>query len=123
MPDGDGDSAVRPGSLTASVAAGESGPVIVLAGEADLNSAGQLAALISAQVALGTRQLTVDLSGLRFADSATVRTLALAARTLRQRGGDMVLLSPQQPVARILTLTGADQMFTIRAETLGMPEP
>jgi anti-sigma B factor antagonist len=123
MFDGDGDGAVRPGALTASVAAGESGPVIVLAGEADLNSAAQLATLISAQVARGTRQLTVDLSGLRFADSATVRTLALAARTLRQRGGTMVLLRPQQAVVRILALTGADQMFTIRAEILGQPEP
>lgn len=119
----DGDGAVRPGSLTASVAAGESGPVIVLAGEADLNSAGHLAELISAQVARGTRQLTVDVSGLRFADSATVRTLALAAKTLRQRGGSVVLLDPQQPVARILALTGADQVFTIRAEAVGQPEP
>lgn len=112
-----------PGSLTASVAAGESGPVIVLAGEADLNSAGQLSALITAQLARGTRQLTVDLSGLWFADSATVRTLVLAARTLQQRGGDVVLLRPQQSVARVLTLTGADQMFTIRAQTRGEPDP
>ena len=42
MPQDDG--AVRPGTLRASVAAGVSGPVIVLSGEADLTSAGQLSA-------------------------------------------------------------------------------
>jgi anti-sigma B factor antagonist len=95
----------------------------MLSGEADLTSAGQLSALITAQVALGTQQLTVDVSGLRFADSATIRTLVLAARTLKERGGDMILLRPRQPVARVLALTGAEQMFTIRGETPSEPEP
>lgn len=121
-PHGDGEGAVLPAPLTASVTAGESGPVIVLSGEADLPSAAQLSALITAQVARGTRQLTVDVSGLRFADSATIRTLVLAARTLKERGGDMILLRPRQPVARVLALTGAEQMFTIRGETHGEPE-
>ncbi len=42
MPDGDG--AIPQSPLTAWVAAGESGPVIVLSGEADLTCAGQLSA-------------------------------------------------------------------------------
>ena len=46
MPDGDG--AIPQSPLTAWVAAGESGPVIVLSGEADLTCAGQLSALITA---------------------------------------------------------------------------
>ena len=83
MPDGDG--AIPQSPLTAWVAAGESGPVIVLSGEADLTCAGQLSALITAQLAGGTRQLTIDVSELRFADSASIRTLALAARTRRVR--------------------------------------
>jgi anti-anti-sigma factor len=120
MPDGDG--ALLPGPLTASVTAGESGPVIMLCGEADLTSAGQLSALITAQVSRGTRQLTVDVSGLRFADLATIRTLVLAARTLQERGGDLILLCPRRPVAKVLALTGADQMFIIR-ETHSEPEP
>ena len=51
MPDGDG--AIPQSPLTAWVAAGESGPVIVLSGEADLTCAGQLSALITAQLAGG----------------------------------------------------------------------
>lgn len=116
------DSAAGQGMLTAQVAAGETGPVIVLSGEADLTTVAQLSALIAAQLAGGTGQLTIDVSGLRFADSASIRTLVLAARTLRERGGSLVLLRPQQPVARVLALTGADQIFTIREETHGEPE-
>jgi anti-anti-sigma factor len=79
------------GMLQASVAAGESGPVIILAGEADLTTADQLSALITGQLAGGTRHLTVDLSRLRLADSASIRTLVLPARTLHARGGTLVL--------------------------------
>jgi len=117
----DGDRAAGHGTLTTRVAAGESGPVIVLSGEADLTTAGQLSALITAQLAGGARQLTIDVADLRFADSASIRTLLLAARTLRERGGSLVLLRPQQPVARVLALTGAEQMFTIREDTHGGP--
>ena len=105
---------VAQGLLEASVAAGEAGPVIMLAGEADLTCAGQLNALISGQLARGTRQLTVDVTGLRFADSASIRALVLAARTLRERGGSLVLRRTQPPVARMLELIGADHVITIR---------
>jgi anti-anti-sigma factor len=105
MPDGDG--AAGQGMLTARVAAGESGPVIVLSGEADLTTVAQLSALITAQLARGTRQLTIDVSELWFADSATRRTLVLAARTLRERGGSLVLLRPRRPVARVQAHKGA----------------
>lgn len=93
--------------------AGPSGPVIVLSGEADITSAPELTALIAEQLSDGTRELTIDMSGLRYADSASIRTLVLAARTLRERGGSLVLLRPQPSVARILTLLGADQMLTV----------
>ena len=108
--------------LEAAVAAGPSGPVITLTGESDLMSAGELSALLSGQLAGGTAELTIDASGLRFADSASIRALLLAARTLRERGGRLVLLHPQRPVATMLALLGAGQMFTIIGGTPGKPE-
>jgi stage II sporulation protein AA (anti-sigma F factor antagonist) len=117
----DGDSTAPAGMLRASVAAGVSGPVVILSGETDLTSTGQLSALITAQLSGGTRQLTVDVSGLRFADTASIRTLVLAARTLKERGGSLVLLRPQPPLARMLDLLGAAQMFTIRREIYSEP--
>lgn len=121
MPDGDG--AVPDRTLRASVAAGVSGPVVVLSGEADLTCAGQLSALITTQLCGGTRQLTVDVSGLRFADTASIRTLVLAAKTLKERGGSLVLLRPRKPLVRMLDLLGAAPMFTIQVASQGEPGP
>jgi anti-sigma B factor antagonist len=117
-----GDSAAPLGMLTASVAAGESGPVMTLSGEADIATAAQLSALVTAQLARGTRCLTIDVSELSFADSMSIGILVLAARTLKERGGGLVLLRPQQVVARILEIMGADQVITIRGEARGEPE-
>jgi anti-sigma B factor antagonist len=103
--------------LEISVAAGAAGPVMTLAGEADLTNAAALGEALAAQVSGGTRHLTVDLSGLRFADSASVRELVLAGRALHERGGVLVLVRPQPGVARVLTMMGVDQAITIRAGT------
>jgi hypothetical protein len=53
--------------LQASVAAGPSGPVITLSGETDLTTVARVSALISGHLAAGTVELTIDVSGLRFA--------------------------------------------------------
>ncbi len=111
-------------TLEAWVEAGESGPVIMLAGEADMTGAEQLDALIARQLETGTSQLTIDVSGLRFADSASIRVLALAARTLTERGGSLVVLDPQPSVARMLALLGVDQFVTIQGKDAARkPEP
>jgi anti-anti-sigma factor len=108
-----------PGTLEASVAENGSGPVIMLYGEADLTSAEQLSGLITAQLSGGTRRLTIDVSGLSFADSATIRALVLAAKTLQERGGTLALLHPQPAVARVLALTGAEQVFATGGQNAG----
>ena len=109
------------GTLRASVSAGESGPVITLSGETDITTVAELRELVTAQLSGGTLHLTVDASGLGFADSVSVRVLVSAARTLRQRGGGLVLLRPQRVLARMLEVMGADQMITIRGETEARP--
>lgn len=109
--------------LRAAVSAGESGPVITLSGEADITTAAELSALMTGWLAEGTLYLTVDVAGLSFADSVSIRILILAARRLRQRGGGLVLLRPQVALIRVMQIMGADQIFTIWAETTHEPEP
>jgi anti-sigma B factor antagonist len=109
--------------LAASVTAGESGPLITLSGETDLTSVPRLSALLAAHLAGGTLHLTIDISGLHYADSASIRALVLAARTLNQRGGSLTLLRPQPALARVLALWGAEQVFTIRGDIQDEPDP
>jgi anti-sigma B factor antagonist len=100
--------------LEISVAADETGAVLTLAGEADLTTMAELTEALTAQLAGGARHLTVDLSRLRFADSAVIRALVLADRTLKKRGGGLALAHPQPVVARALSLLGVDQAIEIR---------
>jgi anti-anti-sigma factor len=97
--------------------------VIVLSGEVDITSAAQLTALIGGQLNRGALHLTIDASGVSYLDSTSIQVLLIVARTLRARGGDLVLLRPQRPVARILTLMGADQLITIQRAIKVVPEP
>jgi anti-sigma B factor antagonist len=110
-------------TLRASVSAGESGPVITLSGEADITTAAELSELITGQLTEETQQLTVDVAGLDFADTAAIRVLLVAARRLRQRGGDLVLLRPQRALARVLEILGADEVVTILGKPEAPPEP
>jgi anti-anti-sigma factor len=102
--------------LTVAVTTGRSGTVLVLSGEADVTTIQELSEFLAAQLSGGTTDLTIDMSGLRFADSATIATLLTAARTLRERGGKIALLRPRLNVARVLSLTGADTLMTVLGE-------
>jgi anti-anti-sigma factor len=103
-------------SLQVSVVSGEYGPILVLAGEADLTSVARLDEVLTAQVSGQAVRLTIDATNLRFADTASVRTLATAAVKARTGAGSVMLLNPQPPVARILDLLCLDKVFAIRGE-------
>ena len=109
--------------LEISVAAGESGPVVTLSGEADVTTVAELSEALTAQLASGARHLTVDLSGLRFADSAVIRELVMADRKLKDRGGGLELANPQPAVARALSLLGVDQVIEVRDGTNAGADP
>jgi stage II sporulation protein AA (anti-sigma F factor antagonist) len=100
--------------LDITVEAGEGGPVVRLSGEADVSVATRLSDALSAQVSGGARHMTVDLSGLRFADSASIQVLVEAHLALKRRGGTLVLANPQPLVTRTLVLLGIDQVIPVR---------
>jgi anti-anti-sigma factor len=99
------------------------GPVVTLSGEADVTTVAELSEALTAQLASGARHLTVDLSGLRFADSAVIRELVMAGRKLKDRGGGLELANPQPAVARALSLLGVDQMIEVRDGTTAGADP
>jgi anti-sigma B factor antagonist len=104
------------------VTVGPGGPLVTLSGEADVTDVAQLGEMIHAQLSGGTNKLTIDLSGLRFADAAAIGLMASAAKTMNQRGGNVILLNPRQAVARILELLQADQIFIIQWPACGPAE-
>jgi len=100
--------------LRTAALAGTDGPVLVLSGEADTTTVALLREVLAAQLEKGARLVTVDASGLSFVDSASLRVLILAARALHGRHGTLVFARPQPLVARLLEITGADQLLDVR---------
>lgn len=109
--------------LDISVSDGDSGPVLLLAGEADLTTLAQLNSALNAQILARPRLLTVDASRLLFADTAAIAALVAAARTVRDQGGQLELRHPRPAVARTLELTGASRVLTVRGEPGSEHEP
>jgi anti-anti-sigma factor len=109
--------------LRASVSAGKHGPLITLSGEADITTAGQLSELITAQLSGGTRHLAIDAAELIYADSMAINVLLTAATTLQGRGGSLLLIRPQETVARVLELIGVSELITIQGESTASPNP
>jgi anti-anti-sigma factor len=110
-------------SLEVSIATEASGPVLALAGEADVTAITRLDEALTAQISGQAVQLTIDTANLRYADSASMRTLVMAAMKVRTRAGSITLLDPQPPVARMLDLLCADEMFSIRRRAAGETHP
>lgn len=85
--------------------------VVVVRGEVDLASVGQLQSAIgrySGQV------LTVDLRGVDFIDSAGLAVLMKEHDRLVETGGELKLVVKDKgPVSRLLELTGLTQSFPI----------
>jgi anti-sigma B factor antagonist len=84
----------------------EQGTVVSVAGELDVATAPELARALASV----DGEVTVDLSGATFADPSALRVLLAAAgggrrlRVLRRGGG---------PVARLLALTGTEQLLHV----------
>jgi anti-anti-sigma factor len=59
------------------------------------------------------KQVVIDLSRVTFLASLGIRTLIMSCKTLASKGGDMVLLSPQPNVEKVLRTSGVDTVIQI----------
>lgn len=87
--------------------------MIIAAGEADIESAGELRDLLVSETWMIGSWLTIDASELSFIDSWATHVLVVTAKRLLDRGGKLVLLHPQVPVRRVLEMLGADQVIAV----------
>jgi len=89
-------------------------PTLVVTGEIDVSVRadfrGQLAALVAEAPSPGL----VDLSAVTFMDSSGLGELVSAKVAADAVGVELILVRPSEPVRRVLSLTGIDQMLTIR---------
>jgi anti-sigma B factor antagonist len=105
--------------LTASVTVHDFGPepytLVELAGEADVTGTETLHALLVSQTRKKPGLLVIDMSALRFMDSAALQVILRAHLALGKDGGRLALVSPHDTVARVLQMTEVDRVVPVYA--------
>ena len=105
-------------------AGGDSYIVVTLAGESDVYTYDQLRGALETEAAKRVALLIVDLAGLEFMDSTGVQVMLDIRVLMNEHGGKLVLARPQNTVARVLNLVGADQLIPVYPsveEAIGTP--
>jgi anti-anti-sigma factor len=85
---------------------------VTLGGYCDLSTRKQLSDVLTA-AAKGTSHLVVDMDRLGFMDSSGLSVLVDVHRRLGGRGGKLALAAPQPIVAKVLAISGLDQVLAV----------
>jgi anti-sigma B factor antagonist len=86
-------------------------------GELDLVTAPDFESRLAGLCEQGARQLTINLGSLSFIDSSGLSALVSTLRRYRSEGGDVVLRSPNRATAKVLEISGLNQVFSIQDDT------
>jgi anti-sigma B factor antagonist len=100
-------------SVTLVESASDSFTLVALAGEADVTNSAMLWDVLEAEVTKEPRTVVIDLGEVRFMDSSALHVILRANRMMARHGGVLALARPQETVARILSLTAADQLVPV----------
>ena len=84
---------------------------VTIMGEVDMSNADVLGDYLTQEIKAEECDLFLNLSDLRFIDSSGLAVLLSARRLLQASGRSLILGSPGPAVARVLQVTGLDQVF------------
>ncbi|MFD0260075.1 STAS domain-containing protein [Kitasatospora indigofera] len=91
------------------------GPVVEVTGELDYDTAPRVRVALEDALAVAPVPpiLVVDLAGVTFCDSSGLNALLQARIDAQGQGSVLRLARPTPAVARLLEITGADQVFPV----------
>jgi anti-sigma B factor antagonist len=69
----------------------------------DVDGAAEISILFRVLIDGGVQRIIIDMEGLEFIDSRGITTLIVAARQIRERKGDIVLINVPEKIERIFT--------------------
>ncbi len=85
--------------------------VIRLAGRMDIKGAGEIDLKFNELAGASKGLVAVDLSGVDFMASMGIRTLLMASKAQKSRGGKLVLAAPQETVDKALAASGISKII------------
>jgi anti-sigma B factor antagonist len=96
--------------------------ILVLHGELDMATGSRLRDVAMAQLAVsGLAKLGLDLADVRFLDSSGISILVDLRKQATDRGIKMEILAMSQRAARILTIVGLAEAFSLPPEADAVP--
>jgi anti-anti-sigma factor len=81
---------------------------VMLRGELDLSTAGQLEEALTQAEARRPAAIAIDLSALRFLDSTGLRVVVMGDERARREGRRLALVRGPEAVQRVFSITGLD---------------
>jgi anti-sigma B factor antagonist len=96
--------------LSVTVDRGDSGPVVIVKGEIDLETSPELSAVLATLEPPGG-DADVDLSGVTYIDSTGLRALLTARDAAREAGGSLRVSATSSIVARLIEITGCNELL------------
>lgn len=99
--------------LRLSVTRGEAETVVVLAGELDVSTVGQLSDAVTVELAEQPSQIVLDIADLTFCDSLGLGTLVVLNRAAQAQRSRLTLRNPTTFFTRMLEVTGLEAGLTV----------
>ena len=95
------------------VAVADSAATVRVKGELDCYTAPRLRSALRDLAEEGVRQVTVDVGGVEFIDSTGLSVLVGGMKRLRERGGRMVVKSPNDATRKLFEITGLQAVIEV----------
>ncbi|MFT4617910.1 MAG: anti-sigma B factor antagonist [Minisyncoccia bacterium] len=99
--------------ITTTPATPDGPTTFALSGRFDAHEADSFRSAVDPAIKTGNPAIDVNLSDVEFLDSTALAELVRLMKHCREKGGDLRLVSPSNPVTVILELTRLNVAFTI----------
>jgi anti-sigma B factor antagonist len=109
--------------LSAEIRRDDHQAVVLLSGELDASTAGQLYQQLAELIRDGVVNVALDLSALEFMDSTGLSAVIAEHKRTSASGGELVIVSPQSQVLRMFEITGLTEILHISSEEHGVCRP
>ena len=86
---------------------------VVVAGDLDCSTAEQLRSILLDVIEQEGSSVAIDLTGVRFIDSAGMAALVEGSKLIREEGGRLVIIRPRGGPGRLFDLTGPANVVTL----------
>jgi anti-sigma B factor antagonist len=100
----------------------KNGSLIAISGRIDSDTSPEVARAFQSVQDADQYNIFVDMAGLEYISSATLRALMVAQRASKRNGGEVVLLRVPENIMNVLDMAGLAELYRIVDDPSTLPE-